>query len=230
MGPPSPSMTGRETSERLLPVDWVPRIIAADEWQTLSAGLLQRGKAINAWLRGVYGAGQDLVPEEIVRGSVFYRPHDLPGSSPPIHVYGPDVVHLASGEYVVLEDNVRVPSGVAYSEAIRRAGMETMPEVYEAYRAMEIYSYYDRLGETLELAAPRGGRRPERGRDHARGRRPRVLRAPQDRPGVRHSADDARRLRGIRRVRLRARERQEDRRDLPPLRRGLHRHGPSRAG
>ena len=78
------------------------------------------------------GAGQDLVPEEIVRGSVFYRPHDLPGSTPPIQIYGPDVVHLDSGEYVVLEDNVCVPSGVAYSEAIRRAGMETMPEVYEA--------------------------------------------------------------------------------------------------
>jgi uncharacterized circularly permuted ATP-grasp superfamily protein len=122
----------------------------------LSQGLLQRGKAINAWLRGLYGGGQDLVPEEIVRGSIFYRPHDLSGSSPPIHIYGPDVVHLASGEYVVLEDNVRVPSGVAYSEAIRRAGMETMPEVYEAYRAMEIFSIYDRLGESLELAAPPG--------------------------------------------------------------------------
>ena len=156
LGATFPVDDGTGDLERLLPVDWVPRLIAADEWRTLSEGLLQRGKAINAWLRGVYGAGQDLVPEEIVRGSVFYRPHDLPGSSPPIHVYGPDVVHLASGEYVVLEDNVRVPSGVAYSEAIRRAGMETMPEVYEAYRALEIYSYYDRLGETLELAAPEG--------------------------------------------------------------------------
>jgi uncharacterized circularly permuted ATP-grasp superfamily protein len=104
----------------------------------------------------VYGGVQDLVPEGIVRGSIFYRPHDLPGTSPPIHVYGPDVVHLASGEYVVLEDNVRVPSGAAYSETIRRAGTETMPEVYKAYRALEIYSYYDRLGETLELAAPEG--------------------------------------------------------------------------
>ena len=156
LGATFPVDDGTGDLERLLPVDWVPRIIPADEWRTLSRGLVQRGRAINAWLRAVYGGGQDLVPEEIVRGSVFYRPHDLPGSSPPIHIYGPDVVHLASGEYVVLEDNVRVPSGVAYSEAIRRAGMETMPEIYEAYRAMEIYSYYDRLGETLELAAPEG--------------------------------------------------------------------------
>jgi uncharacterized circularly permuted ATP-grasp superfamily protein len=156
LGATFPVDDGTGDLERLVSVDWVPRIIAAGEWKTLSAGLLQRGKAINAWLRGVYGGGQDLVPEEIVRSSIFYRPHDLSGSSPPIHIYGPDVLHLASGEYVVLEDNVRVPSGVAYSEAIRRAGTETMPEVYEAYRAVEIYSYYDRLGETLELAAPPG--------------------------------------------------------------------------
>jgi uncharacterized circularly permuted ATP-grasp superfamily protein len=121
---------------------------------------LQRGKAINAWLQAVYGPGQHLVPEEIVRGSVFYWPHELPGGTPPVHVYGPDVVHLASGEYVVLEDNVRVPSGVAYSEAIRRAGMEAMPELYGAYRVMEIYSYYDRLRETLELASPEGVEEP----------------------------------------------------------------------
>jgi len=115
---------------------------------------LQRGRAINGWLRDVYGGGQDLVPEEIVRGSIFYRPHALPGDSPPVHIYGPDVIHLASGEYVVLEDNVRVPSGVAYSEAIRRVGMEAMPEIYDAYRVREIFSYYDRLRETLKLAAP----------------------------------------------------------------------------
>jgi uncharacterized circularly permuted ATP-grasp superfamily protein len=132
LGATFPVDDGTGDLERLLPVDWVPRVIVADEWRTLSEGLLQLGKAINAWLRDVYGAGQDLVPEEIVRGSVFYRTHDLPGSTPPIQIYGPDVVHLDSGEYVVLEDNVCVPSGVAYSEAIRRAGMETMPEVYEA--------------------------------------------------------------------------------------------------
>ena len=88
------------------------------------------------------------------------------------------MVHLSSGEYVVLEDNVRVPSGIAYSEAIRRAGMEMLPEVHDAYRIMEIYSYYDRLRETLELAAPEGVEEPERGRDYSWGRRPRVLRAP----------------------------------------------------
>ena len=155
-----PVADGTGDRERLLPVDWGPRIIASDEWRTLSRGLLQRGRAINAWLRAIYGPGQDLVPEEIVRGSVFYRPHALPDGSTPVHIYGPDVIHLASGEYVVLEDNVRVPSGVAYSEAIRRAGMEAMPELFGAYRVMEIFSYYDRLRETLELAAPQGVEEP----------------------------------------------------------------------
>ena len=160
LGATFPVDDGTGDSERMLPVDWVPRIIAADEWRTLSEGLLQRGRAINAWLQAVYGAGQDLVPEEIVRGSVFYRPHELPSGSPPVHIYGPDMVHLASGEYVVLEDNVRVPSGIAYSEAIRRVGMEAMPELYDAYRVAEIFSYYDRLRETLELAAPDGVEEP----------------------------------------------------------------------
>ncbi len=192
-------------------------------------GLLQRGKAINAWLRGLYGAGQDLVPGEIVRGSIFYRPHDLSGSSPPIHIYGPDVVHLASGEYVVLEDNVRVPSGVAYSEAIRRAGQETMPEVLDAYRVMEIFSYYDRLRETLELAAPDWGRRPDvvvvtrGGEDPAFFEHRRIAQAC----GIAlMTLADCRVSEGFV---LRARERQEDGRDLPPLRRGLYRYRPSRA-
>jgi uncharacterized circularly permuted ATP-grasp superfamily protein len=160
LGATFPVDDGAGDSERIFPVDWVPRIIAADDWLTLSEGLLQRGRAINAWLRAVYGGGQDLVPEEIVRGSVFYRPHELPSGSPLVHIYGPDVVHLDSGQYVVLEDNVRVPSGVAYAEVIRRVGMEEIPELYDAYRVAEIFSYYDRLGETLELAAPDGVEEP----------------------------------------------------------------------
>lgn len=144
-----------EDSGRIFPVDWLPRIIPADHWRTLSSGLSQRGRAINAWLRGVYGGGQDVVPEEIVRGSVFYKPHDFPGESP-IHVYGPDVVHVGPGEYVVLEDNARVPSGIAYSDVIRRVGMEVLPELFEGYRVAEISSYYARLRETLLSAVPPG--------------------------------------------------------------------------
>ena len=112
----------------------MPRILPEDHWERLSSGLLQRGKAINAWLEALYGDGQDVVPDELVESSVFYRPHTIPQGSSPVRVYGPDLVHMGGGEYVVLEDNVRVPSGVAYSEAIRRAGMDALSELFEPYR------------------------------------------------------------------------------------------------
>ena len=144
-----------EDTDRIFPVDWVPRIVPADHWRTLSAGLSQRGRAINAWLREVYGGDQDVVPDEVVRGSVFYRPHAFPGAAP-VHVYGPDVVHVSPGEYVVLEDNARVPSGVAYADVIRRVGREFLPELFEGYGVMEILPYYAKLKGSLLAAAPAG--------------------------------------------------------------------------
>ena len=148
--PDDPDDTGR-----IFPVDWVPRIIPADHWRTLSAGLSQRGRAINAWLHEVYGGDQDVVPDEILRSSVFYKPHAFPAEAP-VQVYGPDLVHIGPGEYVVLEDNARVPSGVAYSDVIRRIGREVLPELFEGYRVADIFSYYSRLRETLLSAAPPG--------------------------------------------------------------------------
>ncbi len=144
-----------DDTDRIFPVDWVPRIIPADHWRTLSAGLSQRGRAINAWLREVYGGDQDVVPDEVVRESVFYRPHAYPGSAP-VHVYGPDVVHVSPGEYVILEDNARVPSGLAYADVIRRLGAELLPELFEGYGVAGIFSYYSKLRESLEAAAPPG--------------------------------------------------------------------------
>ncbi|HEV2744926.1 MAG TPA: circularly permuted type 2 ATP-grasp protein, partial [Rubrobacter sp.] len=144
-----------EDTGRIFPVDWVPRIIPADHWRTLSAGLSQRGRAINAWLRDVYGGDQDVVPDEVLRESVFYKPHAYPGEAP-VHVYGPDVVHIETGEYAVLEDNARVPSGIAYADVIRRLGMDLMPELFEGYRVAEVFSYYSRLKESLLRAAPPG--------------------------------------------------------------------------
>jgi len=144
---------------RFLPADWMPRIVPHDHWTRLSAGLLQRGRAINAWLTDLHEGDQDVVPQEIVESSRFRdRLRPLPDTAVPhpIHVYGPDVVHLGDGEYVVLEDNVRVPSGVAYSEAIRRAGRAVMPEVFDAYEVSAIHGYYAKLRETLQLAAPEG--------------------------------------------------------------------------
>jgi carboxylate-amine ligase len=149
-----------EDSGRIFPVDWTPRIIPADQWRALSAGLAQRGRAINAWLREVYGGGQNVVPEEIVRSSFFHRPHEYPEGVSPVHVYGPDVVHIHPGEYVVLEDNARVPSGVAYADVIRRVGMEVLPELFEPYKVAEIQAYFSHLRGSLEAAAPPGADDP----------------------------------------------------------------------
>ncbi|MCA1716818.1 MAG: circularly permuted type 2 ATP-grasp protein [Actinobacteria bacterium] len=143
-----------EGQDRILPADWIPRIIPKDHREILSTGLLQRGNAINAWLVDLYNGEQDVVPEEIVSSSVFYRSGPLPDYSVPIHVYGPDVMQLGPKEYVVLEDNVRVPSGVAYSEAIRRAMVEVLGDLYEPYRVSAISAYYAVLKRSLETAAP----------------------------------------------------------------------------
>lgn len=141
---------------RMLPADWLPRIITGPDWRGLAAGLLQRGRAINAWLCDLYHGEQEVVPHEVLRSSVFYRREAFPEGAVPVHVYGPDVVHLPTGEYVVLEDNVRVPSGVAYVEAVRLAAREALPELLEPYAVLDTAEYYLRLQETLRLAAPAG--------------------------------------------------------------------------
>ena len=142
--------------ERVLPADWIPRIIPTDHWRIVSAGVLQRGKALNAWLTDLYNGGQPVVPRRIVESSVFYRDAPLPGpsASNPIHVYGPDLVHLGSGKYVVLEDNVRVPSGVTYSEALRWSSLDILKELFSPYKVSNGRAYYSKLRTSLESVAP----------------------------------------------------------------------------
>lgn len=146
--------------ERILPAHWMPRIIPRDHWDGLSSGLLQRGRAINAWLRDLYNGDQDVVPEEVVKSSTYYRPQEIPEHHAPVCIYGPDVVHLESGEYVVLEDNVRVPSGAAYSEAIRQAGLQSLEDLFAPYRVRGIRAYYAMLRASLEAAAAPGVEAP----------------------------------------------------------------------
>ncbi|MGB3635752.1 MAG: circularly permuted type 2 ATP-grasp protein [Rubrobacteraceae bacterium] len=157
---PLPGSQGEQ--ERVLPADWTPRIIPKDHWQKISSGILQRGKAINAWLADLYNGDQSVVPREIVESSVFYRDSPLPEScvDVPVHVYGPDLVHLGDGDYVVLEDNVRVPSGVGYSEALRKAGREIMGDLFEPYDVCKIGGYFDMICATMEAAAPPGVENP----------------------------------------------------------------------
>lgn len=148
--------------ERVLPADWIPRIIPSDHWRMVSAGVLQRGKALNAWLTDLYNGEQPVVPRQIVESSVFYRNAPLPGPSMPnpIHVYGPDLVHLGSGKYVVLEDNVRVPSGITYSEALRWSSLDILKDLFSPYKVANGRAYYSKLRASLGFAAPSGVEEP----------------------------------------------------------------------
>ena len=102
---------------RPTPTDWVPRAIPADHWEVISAGVAQRLKALNRFLLDLYNGTQDVVPDEVMYTSYYFYP-EVQGFRPPgdvfVHIYGIDLVHLGDGRYVVLEDNLRIPSGITY--------------------------------------------------------------------------------------------------------------------
>jgi len=124
-------------TERLIPFDLVPRIIPADEWRTLEAGLKQRVRTLNLFLHDIYHDQAILkagvVPTERVLGNAQYR-REMAGMSVPggiyAHIAGVDVVRAGAGEYYVLEDNLRVPSGVSYMLENRKMMMRLFPELF----------------------------------------------------------------------------------------------------
>ena len=144
--------------------DPVPRVLTADEWEQLEAGLVQRLRALNAFVVDVYGAGEiigaGLVPERVVASADHFEPamRDVrPPPDVPIGVAGFDVVRNETGDFVVLEDNVRTPSGIAYAVAAREALDEHLPAPANR-RAID--RAFDLLGSTLLAAAPDATRRP----------------------------------------------------------------------
>jgi uncharacterized circularly permuted ATP-grasp superfamily protein len=154
-------------TERLIPFDLVPRIIPAHEWQALEAGLAQRVRALNFFLHDIYHDQAILragvVPAARVLGNVQYRREmvgvDVPGGIY-AHVAGIDVVRLPSGDYCVLEDNLRVPSGVSYMLENRKVTMRLFPELFASQSIRAIQHYPDALLETLHAVAPAGVERP----------------------------------------------------------------------
>ena len=152
-------------SERLIPFDLIPRIIPSDEWQRMQQGLAQRVKALNAFLHDVYH-DQDIlragvVPREQILNNAQFRPEmmgvDLPGQIY-AHISGIDIVRAAqpdgSGAYYVLEDNLRVPSGVSYMLENRKMMMRLFPELFAQHRIAPVAHYPDLLLETLRAVAP----------------------------------------------------------------------------
>jgi len=150
-------------TERLIPFDIVPRIIPAHEWRHLAAGLKQRVRALNAFLQDIYHSQEILragrIPAEQVLCNSQYRPEmqgiDVPGSIY-AHIVGVDVVRAGAGEFYVLEDNLRVPSGVSYMLEDRRMMMRLFPELFARHSIAPVEHYPDLLLENLRSVAPAG--------------------------------------------------------------------------
>jgi len=154
-------------TERLIPFDIVPRIIPADEWKMLERGLKQRVQALNTFLHDIYHGQAILkagvVPAERVLANAQYRREmqgmDVPGGIY-AHIAGVDIVRAGEGEYYVLEDNLRVPSGVSYMLENRKMMMRLFPELFATQSIRPVQHYPDLLLENLRAVAPAGEESP----------------------------------------------------------------------
>ncbi|WP_409929272.1 circularly permuted type 2 ATP-grasp protein [Bordetella genomosp. 13] len=149
-------------TERLIPFDLIPRIIPADEWRRLDQGLKQRVRALNMFIHDIYH-GHDIVragvvPAEQVFLNAQYRPEmqDIDVAEDIYcHVAGVDIVRAGQGEFYVLEDNLRVPSGVSYMLENRKMSMRLMPDVFSGVKVEPVAHYPDLLLDNLREVAPR---------------------------------------------------------------------------
>ena len=152
------SLSGRE---RPLPLDLVPRVVGAAEWDRVEKGIIQRIKALELFLADVYGPGEVLdagvVPRRLVTTSNHYH-RAAYGLVPPngvhIHVAGIDLIRDEAGEFRVLEDNLRCPSGVSYVLENRRTLAHVLPEVFAGQQVRSVAEYPERLLDALRAAAP----------------------------------------------------------------------------
>ena len=156
--------SGSEGTERIFPFDLIPRVIAATEWEEVERGLAQRVTAINHFLADVYGdqriLEEGIVPRHLVEGSKGFRP-ELKGLRPPsdvwVHIAGVDLIRDGKGRFTVLEDNVRVPSGVSYVLENRETMKKTFPQVFRDMNVVPVESYTHKLREAMAWVAPGDG-------------------------------------------------------------------------
>ena len=150
-------------TERLIPFDIISRIIPAAEWSQLEAGLVQRVTALNMFIHDIYHdqaiikAG--IIPAEQIYRNAQYRP-EMQGISVASNIYahiaGVDIVRAGQGEFYVLEDNLRVPSGVSYMLEDRKMMMRLFPELFARYKVAPVAHYPDLLLDNLRSVAPAG--------------------------------------------------------------------------
>ncbi len=150
-------------TERLIPFDIIPRIIPAAEWAQLQTGLKQRVQALNLFIHDIYHAQHivkaGIIPPEQVFNNAQYRPEmqDIEVASDIYaHIAGVDIVRAGEGEFYVLEDNLRVPSGVSYMLEDRKMMMRLFPELFARHKVAPVAHYPDLLLDMLRSVAPNG--------------------------------------------------------------------------
>ena len=152
-------------TERLIPFDLIPRIIPAHEWKSMEAGLVQRVTALNHFIHDIYHEQEILkagvIPRDQIENNAQFRP-EMVGVDVPNNIYshisGIDIVRApdsaGNGEYYVLEDNLRVPSGVSYMLEDRKMMMRLFPDLFSRHRVAPVAHYPDLLLETLRASSP----------------------------------------------------------------------------
>src|SRR5579862_9256434 len=154
---------GRGT-ERLFPFDLIPRILPRSEWERIDKGLSQRVMALNLFLQDVYGPQLIFKDRRISRSLVYSCPHfrrEVIGVEVPrgihTHICGIDLVRDSkTGEFCVLEDNVRTPSGISYVLENRLVMTRTLPEAFQACEVLPVHHYPAELSRVLHSLSPRG--------------------------------------------------------------------------
>ncbi len=148
-------------TERLIPFDMMPRVFTEAEWRKLERGVKQRARALNAFLYDVYHRGEiiraGIIPADLVYHNEAYEPAVV-GIDPPRNVYshivGIDLVRTGPGDFFVLEDNCRTPSGVSYMLENREIMMRMFPDLFKSMRIAPVDDYPNRLRRTLASVAP----------------------------------------------------------------------------
>jgi len=149
--------------ERPFPLDLIPRVIGAEQWAIVEQGVIQRVRALEAFLADVYGPGRILADRVVPRRLVLSSTNFLraasgvdPANGVRVHVAGIDIVRGDGGKLFVLEDNVRTPSGISYVIENRKAMTQVLPELFTSQRVRSVAEYPARLFEALRAAAPEG--------------------------------------------------------------------------
>ena len=154
-------------TERIFPFDPIPRVIPESEWSVVERGLRQRIIALNLFLNDIYHDGKiikdGVIPEEIIRSSKNFRP-EMAGFEPPQEVYahicGTDLIRDDQGNYLVLEDNARCPSGASYLLENREIIKRAFPQTFGGMSVRPVEAYPDLLLRTLEHLSPRKSQKP----------------------------------------------------------------------